>query len=425
MKMHKVTKDAFTLLLFSAVAGIAGYLYFFILARVLSVEEYSLLYSIGALLYILTVPQETIRTVIAIFTTKYNYKRETGKINYLMDFASKKLFIFSIIFFFIFLALTPLLINVLHTTYLPLIITALLLFVAFLQPVGWGVFQGLGKFKELGINNSVETLIKLGLAVALVLMLPVNIRVFGALIAAPISATLAFFLGIWALKDIRKVKKVKVDEKLGRYSLATFIIFGLITLMYSVDVIIARYFFSARISGIYGGISLICKCLFFIATGIKRAMMPNLVKKNEEKQEREVKAILKKVSLLMIILFGAFFILCIFFPDQIVLAVLGRKYLSAAPYLKYMVLAMAFFSFANLMVYYNLSVNKNKKMTIRILASALFLEVVLLLFFHKTILQFIQMIMIVNLALLIGLFITSWIQPKKVKPIEIKSKKTR
>lgn len=79
--MHKVTKDAFTLLLFSAVAGIASYLSYFILARILSVEEYSLFYSIGALLYILTVPQETIRTVVAVFVTKYYNKKQLGKIN--------------------------------------------------------------------------------------------------------------------------------------------------------------------------------------------------------------------------------------------------------------------------------------------------------------------------------------------------------
>ncbi|MCX6742153.1 MAG: oligosaccharide flippase family protein [Candidatus Pacearchaeota archaeon] len=420
--MHKVTKDAFTLLLFSAVAGVAGYLYYFILARVLSVEEYGLLYSIGSLLYILTVPQETIRTVVAIFTTKYSSKKETGKIHQLMDFASKKIFLLSIVFFIIVLALTPLLISVLHTTFLPLAIISLLLLVAFLQPVGWGVFQGLGRFKELGINNSIETLIKLGLAVALVFLLPINIRIFGALIAAPISAFLALLLGFWALKDIKKAKKIKIKEKLGRYSFATLIIFGLITLMYSVDVIIARYFFSARVSGIYGGISLICKSLFFIATGIKRAMMPNLVKKNEEKQDKEVKSILKKVSLLMIMLFGGFLILSIFFPNQIVMVVLGKKFLSAAPYLKYMVMAMAFFSFANLMVYYNLSINQNKKMTIRVLASAFFLEVVLLLFFHETIQQFIQMMMIVNLALLIGLVVISLIKPKENKPIRLLKK---
>jgi O-antigen/teichoic acid export membrane protein len=420
--MHKVTKDAFTLLLFSAVAGVANYLYYFVLARVLSVEEYGLLFSIGSLFYILTVPQETIRTVIAIFTTKYSSRKETGKIHKLMDFASKRIFLLSIIFFIIVLALTPLLTSILHTTFLPLAITSLLLLVVFLQPVGWGVFQGLGRFKEMGINNSIEMLIKFGLAITLVLLLPLSIRIFGALIAAPISAFFALLLSFWALKDIKKAKKTNIKEKLGKYSLATFLIFGLITLMYSVDVIIARYFFSARISGIYAGISLICKSLFFIATGIKRAMMPNLVKKNEQKQEKEVKSILKKVSLLMIILFGGFLLLSIFFPNQIVMVILGKKFLSAAPYLKYMIIAMAFFSFANLMVYYNLSINQNKKMTIRVLASAFFLEVVLLLFFHKTIQQFIQMMMIVNLALLIGLVVVSLIKPKENKPIKLLKK---
>jgi O-antigen/teichoic acid export membrane protein len=417
-KMHKLTKDILTLFTFSAFAGIASFFFSFAMLRMLSIEEYSLLYAITSLLYILTIPQETIRTVISRYVAKYNTFKEKGKIAGLMKFATKRVWIFSIICFLIFLAISPLLVKLLHANFLFLAVTGSNLLLAFLLPVMWGFFQGFGKFKELGINNSVESVSKVIFAILFVIILPLNIRLYGVIFAGPISMVMAFLLAFVSLKHIKKEKAKKVKENLTKYSLATLIIFGLVTLMYSVDVLIARYFFTEKISGIYNSIALLSKFLFFIAVGAKRAMMPNLVEKKEKKNEKEVMKILKRISLILFILFAVFFIMSILFPKQIVFLVLGSKYELAIPHLKYMVAAMAFFSFANLLVYYNLSLDQNKKMTIRILASSAFLEIILLCFFHKTLRQFIWMFLIVNIILLIAMAIITLIKPKPELTIE-------
>ncbi len=413
--MHKVTRDALTLIVFSAIASIASYFYTFAMARMLSIEEYSLLYSIIALTYILSIPQETIRTVISLYTTKYDSKKEYGKIRGLMKSTLKKVFIFSIIAFIIFLAISPLLTGLFHTNYWILIVAGSILIFSFMLPVIWGVYQGLGKFKALGINNSIEGIVKLGIAILIVAILPLNIKIYGALAVAPISLILAFLIGILSFGFLKKFKTEKIKESFGKYSFATLIMFGLVVLMYSLDIILARYFFSPKISGIYAGVSLICKALFFIATGAKRAMMPNLTiaAKNEKKQEFECQKILKKVSLMILILFAAALALFWIFPEQVINLVLGSKYLDAAPYLKYMTVAIAFFSFSNLLVYYNLSINKNKRMTIRVLGSAAFLEIVLLILFHNSIGQFINMLLIVYILLFISMVTITIISPKQ------------
>lgn len=410
--MHKVTKDALTLIFFSAIASISSYFYTFAMARMLSIEEYSLLYSIIALTYILNIPQETIRTVVSIYTTKYDVKKEYGKIKGLMNYALKRIFIFSVIIFIGFLILSPLLVGLFHTNYWILIAAGSVLIFSFILPVLWGVYQGLGKFKTLGINNSIEGIFKLGLAILLVALLPGEIKIYGALVAAPISLLLAFSIGMLSFGFLKKFKPEKTKESIKRYSLATLIIFGLVTIMYSADIIIARYFFMPKVSGIYAGISLICKAFFFIATGTKRAMMPNLAAGNEKKQEEECSKILKRVSIMMSILFGLAFLLFLIFPDQIVNIVLGSKFSQVAPYLKYMIIAIAMFSFSNLLVYYNLSVNKNKKMTARVLATAAFLEIVLLILFHKSLSQFVMMLIIVYAILLVAMIIITIIHPR-------------
>jgi len=410
--MHKVTKDAFTLILFSAVAAIASYLFTFSIARMMMIEDYSLLYSIIALTYILTIPQEAIRTVICRYTTKYNVEKNKGKIHELMNKSLRAMFIVSSIIFVLLLALTPLLTGLFHTNFWTLAAALTVLIFSFVLPVFWGIYQGLGKFKELGINNSIEGVLRLVIAILLVLSLSSKYQIYGALISSPISMAVAFLIGYWSFSYIRKNKKVKIKDNLTKYSLASVIVFGLVTLMYSVDVILARYLFSPRTAGIYAGISLICKALFFIAIGTKRAMMPNLAEKDIKSEEVECRKILKKISLLLGIMFLCAFVLFFFFPEQIVMLILGSKYLSVAPYLKYMIIAMTFFSFANLLVYYNLSLDKNKIITIRVLASAVFLEIGLLILFHKNLQQFVNMIMIVDILLFIAMLVVTIISPK-------------
>ncbi len=413
--MHKVTKDAFTLILFSAVAAIASYLFTFSMARMMSIEDYSLLYSIIAFTYILTIPQEAIRTVISRYTTKYNVQKDNGKIHELLSSSLKKIFIVSIILLVLLLALSPLLTGLFHTNFWVLATALTILIFSFVLPVFWGVYQGLGKFKELGINNSIEGVLRLILAILLVLALPTNSQIYGALISSPISMGIVFLIAYLSFGYIQKKKRKKIKENLMKYSLATLLIFGLVTLMYSVDIILARYFFTPRVAGIYAGISLICKAFFFIAIGTKRAMMPNLTEQNIKSEEEECTKILKKISLFLIIMFACAFLLFLFFPGPIVSVILGDQYTAVAPYLKYMIIAMAFFSFSNLLVYYNLSLDKNKKITARVLASAVFLEIGLLLLFHKTLQQFVWMILIIDVILFLAMLLVTIIGPRYIQ----------
>jgi len=140
--------------------------------------------------------------------------------------------------------------------------------------------------------------------------------------------------------------------------------------------------------------------------------MPNLTEKNLKSEEKECNKILKKISILLILMFAGAFLLFFFFPDQIVTIILGSKYSAVGPYLKYMIVAIAFFSFSNLLVYYNLSLDKNKKITTRVLASSVFLEIVLLILFHKNIQQFIYMILIIDVILFLAMLLVTIIGPR-------------
>jgi len=406
MTEQKLVKNVLTLWSFASFAGIASALFYISMAHFLTVEQYGLLYSLVAFSYILTIPQETIRTVLARIVCKLNPEKEKGKIKYLFLKLVKQMFFYGIIAFAVFLVLIPFLKPLFKTTFLPLFILGIALIFAFLSPIVWGLLQGLFRFKQLGLNNSVEMFFKLGIAVILVLMLPSDLKVIGALIAIPMSILLTFVFGLIPIRDILKVKTKKFKEEgTSRYALASLTLFALVAAMYSIDVIIARYFFTETVSGWYGGLSMIGKALFFVAMNAKRVMLPSVAQKDKEVKKN--KNLLLKTAILIITLFTLFFIAAVFVPKPIVLVFLGSKYLPVIPYLKYIILAFAFFSLSNLFIFYNLSVNKNKKISARILASGTFMQIALLIIFHSNLMQFITMILIVNVLMFLLLLYVS------------------
>ncbi len=410
----KFNRNVVTKLAMLIVAAVASYIFFFLMARMLSVEDYGLLYSLIALTYLFTVPHETIRTVIARYTVELTSKKEYGKIKSFFLASVKNILIYSIIIFLIYLLLTPLLIQVFHASYSNIMIIGASLLVAFLLPIIWGILQGIQSFGHLGVNNSVEGVVKLAIAVGLILF---GLGVNGALISIPVSMALAFLVGLLPLKKILKAKTEKFEGKtqIIRYSIAAFIIFLFFVALYSLDTILARYFFSAKTSGFYGALSVASKFILFVSIIITRVMFSSIAehhakksksKKKMKTKEQEAKQVLFTAGLYVLALIGFFLIASIFAPEIIIQIVAGNQYISIAPLLKYMVIAMGFLSLSSLLIFYNLSLDWNKKLTARILGTCVFLLIALLIVFHRTLIDFITVILAVNALLFFALLST-------------------
>lgn len=414
----KFKRNVATKLFLLIIAAIASYLFYFLMARMLTVEDYGLLYSLIALTYLFTVPHETIRTVIAKYTVALAAKKEYRKIKGFFIKAVKTILIYSVVAFIIFLALIPLLTKLLHAPTVPLIIVGSSLLVTFLLPIIWGLLQGLQRFGHLGLNNSIETAVKLIIAIVLVY---IGFGINGALVAIPLSMVFAFFAGFWPIKDVLKAKAKTFKEKhVIRYSFAAFVIFLFFVAMYTVDTILARYFFSGKISGFYGSLSVIGKIIIFVSITITRVMFSavaeqdkiNKIGKSEIEKKR--KKILYNAGIYVLAVIAFFLIISILWPKNLIMTIVGPNYLEIAPLLKYIIIAMGFLSFSCLIIFYNLSLNWNKKITARILATFVFLQIALLVVFHKTLQQFITVILIVNILLFLALSATLLIK----KPIE-------
>ncbi|MFH1308577.1 MAG: hypothetical protein ABIH51_01020 [Patescibacteria group bacterium] len=408
MEHQKIAKNTFTLWGFSALGAIASYLFYFAMTRLLSIEDYGLLYSLISLSYFFTIPNEAIKIICSRYAAKFH--NDLGKIKTFLGKSTKVVLLGSIGLYVIFLALTPILMHLVKADFSHLAVLGTNLIAVPLIAIVLGILAGLERFKALGINESTDYLLQLIFALVLV---GVGFGIYGALIAIPLSFFLAFAIGFIPLRDILKAKKQKIELESGsgRYFTATFVFIGLITLMYSIGIILARSFFDAKTAGLFAGLALIINLLFFLTNSAKQVIFPILVKKKEagaKGSEGEIKEVIKNTSIFMGLLFAAALILSVISPEQIIYIIIGGKFLEVAPLLKIMILGMAFFSFGNLLGIYNLSLNRNKKMIVKIMASAAFIQIALFILFHNTLEQFTNMWLISSLAMFVAMAIISF-----------------
>ncbi|HUS50746.1 MAG TPA: oligosaccharide flippase family protein, partial [Candidatus Paceibacterota bacterium] len=215
----------------------------------------------------------------------------------------------------------------------------------------------------------------------------------------------AFAVSFIPLRKIWKTKKANEKIKgIYSYSFPVLISIGGITLMYSIDIILAKRFFPAEIVGGYAVISMLSKIIFFATWPISKAMFPIASERYDKKNSSA--DIFKKSSL--IVLFMSVLILFVYFliPKSIIRILFGSQYISMASLLIYPAIAMAILSLTNIFVLYNLCVNRVKRNYLIVFFVAL--QIFLLSLFHSTILQFVSMLILCNLLLFVTMMILNF-----------------
>src|SRR3989344_5509030 len=163
-KKSKLVKDNLILFIGNSLGAFFTFLFHFYMGRKLGPSEYGALGAILALIYLFTIPLNTIQTSIAKFTSEFKSKNKDKEINYLLRRSLKKLSLYGIIGVIGFALLTPLISSYLHISIISLLILSLFILFALLLAINRGVLQGLQNFKGFSINLTFEGLIKLFLS---------------------------------------------------------------------------------------------------------------------------------------------------------------------------------------------------------------------------------------------------------------------
>ena len=405
-KKSRFLKDNIILFIGSIVSGVLGFIFHFYMGRILGPANYGILGVILSIIYIFSIGLNTLQIGITKFTSDFNAKKEYSKVSYLINRSVKKLTIYGIMLLIIFILITPLLSKFLNITVTPLLIISPSIIFLMLLPINRGSLQGLQRFKGLSLNLVIEGTVKLFSGILLVLL---GFGVYGAIISIVLSYAISFFAGFYPLKDIIKINKKKFDtKKVYKFSLPILIALISLTLMYSIDLILVKHFFNAVEAGYYTAASSLGKVLFFATLSISQVMFPK-VSELYNKNEKHKHLLIKSLLINLIIIIPAIIIYYLF-PRLIVNILFGPKFLEIIPYIGPFAVIMGLFSLIYAITLYKLSINKKRFLYILILFNIL--QIILIIIFHSSLIQVINVLIFYMLSLFITMFLLTILNSK-------------
>lgn len=196
-----------------------------------------------------------------------------------------------------------------------------------------------------------------------VLLVAIGWGTFGAIggLAAAQAAALLFAVyfakrhGFHESAQLRKVPDLSLLSPELKYAGLVLVGSLTVTLMYSVDIIFVKHYFDARTAGLYAGISVTARILFFLTASIAQVLIPSVSLKEPMTQNKQV--LLRSLALLAGIGGAGLAVFCLA-PNLIIRVLLGSTYLMYAGLLPKLSAAIFVVSIANLLVIYYTSLRQ-------------------------------------------------------------------
>ncbi|OGO21377.1 MAG: hypothetical protein A2144_03795 [Chloroflexi bacterium RBG_16_50_9] len=384
------------MVVFNILMGVFNYLYQLSMGIMLTPAQYGTLYSLIALFTIITVLSQTIQTSITKFASRSKGRGKPGEVAYLWRASMKWTLLAGLATFGFLALLSPWLLRFLSIdNYWYALILFAALITAFAQPVTNGTLLGLQRFLPLGFSGVLSTFSKLVLAVIFVRL---GFGIYGGLLPYLLSALIIFFVTMYFLRDVGRVKREKVQlGELFQYAGLALLAITSFMMLTNLDVILVKHYLSPESTGNYSVVSVLGKIAMFIPAGIVVAMFPKTSELFENGGSH--RPVLVRSIIFTLILSGAVVIAYYLFPDFITNLLFRGRYPLAGPYLFKYATAMMFFALSFLLMNYLLSLNRTR--VAYSLLGALLLQVVLIVFFHSDIAQIVNMMLISGIASLV------------------------
>ena len=391
-------KGALILFMTINLYNLINFLFHFSMGRLLGPSDYGILAVLMSMVYVYNVPAEAIQNIISMYTSKFNLKNENGKIKYLMLKSLRKGFIWSSIIVILMILPSLMLSEYLDINFWLIFLTNIMVIFSFLVPIIRGVLQGKRQFSILGFGLIIDSVFKLGASIFLVI---IGFKVFGAIAGVLIGVIIGIIFSLYFSREVLTSKeKYSSFKEIYSISIPYFISMLVVLIILSLDIILAKRFFTAEIAGKYSVVSMIGKMVFFGTIAISKAMFPITSEKHHSNVDTS-KLFIKAFTIILFLCFISSVVFAIF-PKYVIGILYGPQYIDMAPYLIYSGIALSFLSFSNLTLSYRLSTNNLKNYYF--LFIFVFVEILLLSFFHKNILEYAITFMISNMVMFISIF---------------------
>ncbi len=344
----------------SMLVAVLNYLYHPIMSRMMSVEDFGEVQALFSLLTQLGIPLGIFNMIaLNLYTNQHTHDSPS-----VQQFSLLTLYVAGISALGILIA-TPYLVTAfkLHSAW-SLVLVAATLIVSAATTFGRSYLQANQHFTTVSVSNIIGAGGKLICAVVLVLLGYATLGALGGFLIASIATYLYVQskAGVYiALPETLVLRYTPTLARELRYSVL--ILFGtaLIAFFSTADVIIAKYFFSAETAGIYSGVSVIARILFF-ATGSIAAVLLSHIKLSESPATNH--HFLVKGLVLTALIGGAGLLILSLAPRFIITFMVGEKYAPLAFLLPILALHTFILSLISVFINYALALRKKSVIVI-------------------------------------------------------------
>lgn len=370
-------------------ASFFNFIFTVLMSRNLSVSDYGALISLISIITLLSIPSGAITPTIVTIAGEYFAKEDRGHLHAFYLKLFKGLVIAGLLLLLLFIPFSRQIADffkIENIFLLTLTILGVLLF--YILSLNTSFMQAKLAFRFLSLFNSVSSLFKVLLAFALVLL---GWGLLGALLGFLLSLLLAIFIGIYYFRGFIFFKSFdmpKISSKeLISYGIPSAVIIFSLNALISTDLLLVKHLFSSHEAGLYAGLSLVGRVIFFLSAPIGVVMFPILVKRFNSGQNY------KFILYLACLLVGSFSVIIstfyYFFPEFSVLFFLKNdEYLSVSQYLFRFSIFITLYSMVSLISYYFLSVKKTSFSYLMLFGALL--QVIIIYMYHKSFSQVID-----------------------------------
>lgn len=415
---HPLITGSFILVFGSLIANFFNFLFSIIMVRLLSPADFGTLSSVNAVITLPSLVASSISPLIVIFAATYFAEKKLDLAKGLYFKLTKIFLLISIIIGIIFLIFIPQINQFFHiNNNFLLVLTDLIIVFSILSAVNTSYLQAKLAFKFYVILIISNALIKLISGYILVL---IGYRVEGAVAGTYIGVLIPFFMSFFPLKfifDKKITKNPTISPKL-------FISYGIPSMLISIglsgfitnDLILVKHYFQPDTAGLYAGLAIMGKIIFFVSAPITSVMFPLIVQQHTKK-DKFLNTFFMSFIFILLPSVGLTLFFTIF-PEFSVLFILKKKvYLGVIQYLTLFSVMISIYSLVSVLTNFYLSIKKTIIAYPLIIIAVL--QILLIIINHQNLQQIITISLSLNIILLIYLFIYFPIALKKHKATDV------
>ncbi len=399
---NKLISGSLVLFVGTTAVNLSNYLYHLFMGRMLGPADYGVLVSLMSLAYFSMVISLSLNTVVVRFTSIFKAKKDYPRIYSLFRGFSRYSLLLGASIFLLFILGHRSVAEFLNiSNYQAIVLVASTFLIRFLVPINNGLIQGFLNFKFLSANNMLAAVSKLIIALFLV---KAGFSVLGAVLAFVIADYLTYLVSFLPLRFLfqHRAKTLNVNwRETINYAGPAFIVVLSLTSLYTSDIILIKHFLEPYQAGLYSALGVLGKIIFFASGAITMAMFPLVAERHEN--GRKYKNIFFQAFFLVGMISAGITLLYFLAPKIMILLLYGSSYLEIAPLLGFFGIFISFHTLSYVLTNFFLSIHKTDVAVFPVMAACT--QIGLIWFFHTSLLQVIQISILVTALLLTSLLL--------------------